>query len=318
MGAASCRKGEAIAVGAASCRESEAIAVGAASCRESEAIAVGAASCRESEAIAVGAASCREGGRQAAPIDSGLAGRLRGRMPLPQLRSFAAIALLVAAPIVEAADCVVLLHGLGRTVRSMHDMADALEDAGYSVVNDGYPSRKLRIAELAGPAVGGGAERCRQKTDSAIHFVTQSMGGILVRHYLEMRQIPELGRVVMLGPPNHGSEVVDRVRRWPGYSILNGKAGHELGTGPDSVPRSLGPARFEVGIIAGSRTINLILSQFLPNPDDGKVSVESTRLAGMRDHIVVPVSHPFLAERDVAIEQVLEFLETGQFDHDAL
>ena len=229
----------------------------------------------------------------------------------------AAVAVAVTAPAL-ADECVVLLHGLGRTERSMRALEETLGDAGYAVVNDGYPSRKLPIAELAPLAVGNGIERCQQHKAERIHFVTHSMGGILVRVFAAEEEDADIDRVVMIGPPNNGSEVVDAVRGWPGYGLLNGKAGHELGTDSDSVPLNLGPADFDVGVIAGSRTLNPILSQFLPNPDDGKVSVESARLDGMRDFIVMPHSHPFIAQRKPVIEQVLHYLRTGEFDHDAL
>ena len=213
------------------------------------------------------------------------------------------------------AQCVVLLHGLARTAASMDTMAKRLAAAGYAVINDGYPSRKKRIEELAPEAVASGLVKCRRLGSKTIHFVTHSLGGILVRYYLARRDIPELGRVVMLGPPNHGSEAVDALKDTPGFAALNGPAGYQLGTDAASVPLKLGPANFEVGIIAGTCNINLILSTYLPNPDDGKVSVASTRLDGMADHVTVPHSHPFLMKRDAVIRQTLHFLSSGRFDH---
>jgi hypothetical protein len=87
----------------------------------------------------------------------------------------------------------------------------------------------------------------------------------------------------------------------------------QLGTGQWSVPNNLGPANFEVGVIAGSRSINLILSTLLPDSDDGKVTVENTRLEGMRDHITLPVTHPFMMRNPTVIEQVIYFLRHGTF-----
>jgi len=122
-----------------------------------------------------------------------------------------------------------------------------------------------------------------------------------------------LGRVVMLGPPNKGSEVVDRLKNVPGFKLINGPAGMQLGTQHDSVTNSLGGVDYPVGVIAGSSTVNPILSLMLPKPNDGKVSVESTKLEGMSDHIVVPVSHPFLMKNKDVIRQVKAFLNTGEF-----
>lgn len=218
--------------------------------------------------------------------------------------------LLLVAPLARA-DCVVLLHGLARTQAAMTEMERRFVDAGYKVANPGYPSRAHPIEELAPLAVEAGMAAC--PADETLHFVTHSLGGILVRYYLAHNEIPRLGRVVMLAPPNQGSEVVDRMRKVPGFRLLNGPAGLQLGTGPDDVPRRLPPVDFPLGVIAGTRSFNLLLSRFLPNPDDGKVSVESTRVEGMADFVTVPYSHPFIMERGPVIDLVLRFIATGRF-----
>ena len=210
-------------------------------------------------------------------------------------------------------ECVLLLHGLARTKSSMKKLAKHLNSEGYIAINQGYPSRAETIEELAKAAVRQGAEQCPE--GHRLHIVTHSLGGILVRQYLSSNSIPNLGRVVMLGPPNQGSQVVDRLKGMPGFGMVNGDAGKQLGTDDSSIPNQLGAANFELGIIAGSRTINPILSLMLPNPDDGKVSVENTKLAGMKDHIVLPVSHPFLMKNKRAIAQIIHFLKNGKFDH---
>lgn len=220
--------------------------------------------------------------------------------------------LLVTSSAAAQADCVILLHGLARTSHAMNEMAEKLTDAGYRVANVNYPSRKFRVEELAPRAINEGLATCG--AGQTVHFVTHSLGGILVRHYLHHQELARLGRVVMLGPPNHGSEVVDRMRKVPGFVWYNGPAVLQLGTDSNSVPNQLPPVNYPVGIIAGTTTINLMLSQFLPNPDDGKVSVASARLDGMRDFITVPYSHPFLMQRDEVINLTLRFLHTGSFD----
>ena len=144
--------------------------------------------------------------------------------------------------------------------------------------------------------------------------MTHSLGGILVRSYLARHEISNLGRVMMLGPPNQGSEVVDKLGSWWLFQKLNGPAGNELGTGPDSTPNKLGAANFCLGIIAGDRSINWINSLLIPGPDDGKVSVERTKLAGMTDHIVIHATHPFLMRNRSVINQTIYFLENGAFE----
>ena len=218
--------------------------------------------------------------------------------------------LLLSAPVM-ADECVILLHGLARSDASMARMAVSLKEVGYQVVNVSYPSTKKDIAALAEEAVTEGLKKCPD--DAAVNFVTHSLGGILVRHYLQGNTIESLNRVVMLGPPNGGSQVVDKLRNVPGLTLANGLAGMELGAGDGSVPKQLAPVDFELGIIAGTRTVNPILSTMLPNPDDGKVSVESTRVAGMNDHIQLPVTHTFMMRNSKVIEQVIHYLENGQF-----
>lgn len=207
--------------------------------------------------------------------------------------------------------CVILLHGLCRTSRSMAPMGTFLEKNGFPVRSIGYRSTQFSLATLA--------ESIRPKVESIasqfdrIHFVTHSMGGILLRQLHLAGRISKLGRCVMLAPPNQGSHVVDRLGRWPMFRWLNGPAGCQLGTGPRGVPVALGAANFEVGILAGSRSINLVLSLMLPSPNDGKVAVSHAKLEGQTAFKVLPVSHPFIMKNWRAQENTLAFLRTGAF-----
>lgn len=212
-----------------------------------------------------------------------------------------------------AQEHVILLHGLCRTSRSMAGMASALRGAGYRVWNIDYPSRTASIEQLSEHAIGEALTACRRDGATRVHFVTHSLGGILVRSYLARHAVPELGRVVMLASPNQGSEVVDRLGAWKLFALINGPAGRELSTAPSSTPSLLGPATFQVGVIAGNRSVNWINSCLIPGADDGKVSVERTRLAGMRDHIVIKATHPFIMNHREARQQTLHFLRLGAF-----
>jgi len=210
-------------------------------------------------------------------------------------------------------ECVVLLHGLNRSWRAMEPMAETLQAAGFATANVDYPSQSGTIEEIAPVAVGLGLERCRATGARKVHFVTHSMGGILLRYEDEQRPIPDLGRVVMLGPPNQGSEIVDIAHDWPGFQSLSGQAGLQLGTGPESMPSRLGPVRFELGIIAGTGTINVLASALLPDPDDGKVSVASTKVDGMDDFLIVDNSHHYITRSDVVMRNTVAFLQSGRF-----
>ncbi|VAW86389.1 Lipase [hydrothermal vent metagenome] len=216
-----------------------------------------------------------------------------------------------------SAECIVLLHGLARTSNSMNELEQKLTRESYYVANIDYPSRKKEIIELSEIAINEGLARCHQHASSPVNFVTHSLGGILVRQYYKNHSPENVKRVIMLGPPNNGSEVVDSLKNMPGYELLNGPAGQQLGTGNDDLPKRLGAVNFELGVIAGTRSINLILSTFLPNPDDGKVSVESTKVDGMCGFVTLPVSHPFLMTDDQAISEVINFLAYGKFKHES-
>jgi len=149
--------------------------------------------------------------------------------------------------------------------------------------------------------------------------VTHSLGGILVRQYLHEHELENLGNVVMLGPPNRGSEIVDFFQQSPFLATLfntaNGPAGKQLGTDENSKPNVLGPVDFSLGVIAGTKSYTPFLSNFLPSEGDGKVTVESSKIAGMVDHLVLPIDHTFMMRDKVAISQIKYFLKNGQFNH---
>jgi pimeloyl-ACP methyl ester carboxylesterase len=218
---------------------------------------------------------------------------------------------LVFIPDYAHCECVILLHGLARSDSSMEELEEALKKEKFNTVNVKYASRNYPIQVLAEKAISPAIESCGN--ENAINFVTHSMGGILVRQYLFNHQVPRLNHVVMLGPPNKGSEVVDKLREYPGFHFVNGHAGMQLGTGEFSIPNKLGKANFDVGIIAGTRSINWILSLLIPNTDDGKVSIERTKLDGMNDHIKMPVTHPFMMKNQKVISQVIYYLKNGKF-----
>ena len=220
---------------------------------------------------------------------------------------------IILIGVLPAKEGVILLHGLCRSSASMSKMADALTDAGYVTENVSYPSRTNQIETLANNAIGTALNKKEIKACTKVHFVTHSLGGILVRSYFHNRKDNRLGRVVMLSPPNQGSEVVDHVGSWKLSHWINGPAGKELGTKPDSTPNKLGKITFECGVISGDRSINWINSLLIPGKDDGKVSVKRSKTKGINDHRVLHVTHSFMMKNKKVINETLHFLRVGKF-----
>lgn len=208
---------------------------------------------------------------------------------------------------------VLLLHGIARRASSLSRLEGALRAEGFATLNLDYPARKASIhtlAQIVGPRVADFAEGVDR-----LHVVTHSMGGLLARAMLTHRRPANLGRVVMLAPPNGGSEVADRLRRFSAYRRFFGPAGFELSTRRDArLEALLGEIDYPLGIIAGDRSLSPIESWFmLPRPNDGRVSVARTQVQGMTDHITVHATHTLIMRKPQVIRETLHFVRNGRF-----
>jgi pimeloyl-ACP methyl ester carboxylesterase len=216
-----------------------------------------------------------------------------------------------------AQDGVVILHGIFRTHRSMAGLARFLEKNGYRTLNIGYPSTRQAIEHLVDHIHPMIEQFAATLEGGKLHFVGYSMGGLVIRAYLARYRPPSLGRVVMLGTPNQGSAVADFVCNWRLYKKLYGPAGQQLVTKVDSFRHLYGLVDYEVGILAGNRSIDIICSIILGRePHDGKVTVKSTELEGMKDHLVIPANHTYFPSDKRAWKQTLAFLRDGAFLRD--
>ena len=209
---------------------------------------------------------------------------------------------------------VLLLHGIGASSANMRFLELAARLDGYDTLNLTYPSRRQSLTEIANhiaPAVDTFAARAGQ-----LHIITHSMGGLVARALIAQHRPANWGRVVMLAPPNRGSEVADRLQNAWVYRRVLGPAGQQLVTRRGGTASDIfGETDFDLGIIAGTRSIYPVPANVLPRPNDGLVSVNATRDARATDHLSLPISHPMMVLSPRIIHQCLTFLRDGRFDH---
>ena len=216
-------------------------------------------------------------------------------------------------------DPVLLFHGLGRTGLSMLPMARALRRAGFAPHVADYPSRKHAIGPLVDRVVVPRVDALLDEGAERVHFVTHSLGGVLVRAFAaaradDGRPLPEGSRAVMLAPPHAGSEVADALRQREPFRSVLGPTLAELGTDGGTGPNALGPVRgVEVGVIAGTRSL-VPFGRLFDGPHDGLVSVASAHAPdGLADRAVVPKTHALLMMSPAVIRLTVRFLQTGRF-----
>lgn len=217
--------------------------------------------------------------------------------------------------VIQNHDCVAVLHGLSMPKKHMSFLARSLEKEGYRVANIAYPSTTDTLPNLARHHVRPQLPQC----EGQLHFVGHSMGGLIIRELLHQDTPDNIGRIVMLGTPNHGSEVVDFMLKTPVlkqlFSAFFGPAAAQMQVVDNAYLKELQIPVVPIGIIAGENYIDPIGGMLLlPAPNDGKVSVKSTKLKTMTDHIVLEDSHLWLPISHKARMQTMHFLKYGKFN----
>ena len=211
-------------------------------------------------------------------------------------------------------EMVVLLHGILRSKLDMLPLAKYLENNGYYVRNILYPSREKSLEDLSDFVHDNILEWDHYSNDMPLNFVTHSMGGLITRYYIARRKPQNLGKVVMLGPPNTGSEFADWLTETkilaPLFKSIFGPASAQLLTDYRHIDDDI---TYPLGVIAGNVSINPLAPWVLTGEHDGIVPVERTRIEGMADHIVIPATHSFMMFNSDVMEQTLYFLQNGCF-----
>ncbi|MBP7190120.1 MAG: hypothetical protein KA998_02615 [Rickettsiaceae bacterium] len=220
-------------------------------------------------------------------------------------------ATLYASPLQASnQECVVLLHGWAKSGRCMIPVEESLTKEGYKVQNITYPTRYYKIEDIVNKYI---YPNVKTEGCTKLHFVGHSLGGIVTRYYIEKYRPKNLGRVVLIGSPSKGSEIVDKISGPYFINKILGPAVLELST-HSTFLSSLKNPDYDLGIISGDISLNPFTSIFiLPGPDDGIVSLESTKVEGMKDQITLSSTHVMILKNHTTHEEISCFLENGRF-----
>ncbi|MBS0351406.1 MAG: alpha/beta hydrolase [Proteobacteria bacterium] len=209
---------------------------------------------------------------------------------------------------------IVLIHGLGRSSLLMSEMAIYWKWHGWRILNIDYPSTRYSIDQLV-ERISDKISVFRENSANPFFAVGHSLGSIILHFYIKKYIPAHLSRIVALGPPYHGSAIVDHLKRYPWFKKLYGPAAAELNS---HLFARLGEVDYQLGVIAGNRCVAsdwFFANFWLKKPNDGKVEVASTRIPNMKDHIILPVKHPLMPTYPSVIHHTAHFIHHGCFDH---
>lgn len=196
-------------------------------------------------------------------------------------------------------ECIIFIHGLGRSSRSFRKMQKYFKNLGYAIVNVDYSSMGHNIEEISELIVKPQLINASIAAFKRVHFVTHSMGGIILRVILGkyIQEFKNLGNVVQLAPPNQGSKRADRAG-WIAKMVYS-EVLKDLETGPRGICHKLPPVNFYLGVIASNI--------------DGKVKPEEAWIDGMTDSFMVRRFHTFIMKAPEVMEAIHNFITTGKF-----
>jgi len=201
-------------------------------------------------------------------------------------------------------ETVVLVHGMGRTRVSMSLLKTRLEKARYTVVNFPYSPHNESLDTITDNLQKFVQDNVQTKQ---YHLIGHSLGNIIIRNAFKHSLKPGLGRIVMLAPPNNPAYLAGLLKENRLYRWFSGDSGQKLSS-PEFYA-TLPVPTVEFGVIAGDRGQKLTFEE----PNDGIVTVESTKLCGMKDWILLHHTHTFMMNSGDTAEQCVHFLQTGNF-----
>ncbi len=225
------------------------------------------------------------------------------------MRCFVLIITLFCLPL-SASETVLLLHGFMRSKANMIAFEQALKKKPYQVKNWSYPSRKKRIEQHADDLVLQLQSLAQQSPGQPIHFVTHSMGGLIVRCALNHPNCPheaQIGKAVLIAPPNRGSSFACALHKYKTLRhILGENSGEQLMTTPLDGFDSFGNFPKEMSLLVISGTMGW--NPFISGRNDGKVRLAETCLKTPHDHEYCYAGHSWICYHPAVIKKTLTFL----------
>ena len=209
---------------------------------------------------------------------------------------------------------IVLIHGIHGERSDLSLLNEKLQQKGFKTYNFHYPSTKYPIEKLSSNYLKPFLAKLNSQNQS-ISFLTHSMGGILLRHYLYKNKDIDIEKIIMLAPPNKGSDLVDIFGNNFIFKKRYGPAGQQIGTDLEQNLHLSNLEEYKVGIIAGDKTDHPYFSIFIPGKDDGKVALTNTFIDSDFDFLIVPCGHETILKSKIVLRAVDNYLKKGEFSH---